>query len=613
MFAFRWDEGVVVASDVFFERMELTKKQRRALCDGSYVMEHRVSRESLATVMNWLASGCTEALEFDDAGEVNNVCLDLGIQRHGMAEVHGSEEVPVGFSYASDFLTKKWCFATDLAEFASAMKVLADEGNSEAQNVYGLCLCRGFGVGYDYEEASKYFGDAVCQGNKLAIKNLQECVPPQDVDPIDLVKVVHRNDLVVFAVSAILVVLFCSPFLWWLAVVVKKNEMCSFISLITLSWKQNIVVTLLILAFEFGCLFLVAYRRFAWVDTGVLLGMSGLDLLCVMCFEYFIKFYWDVKGEGLLKGIRIALSEASDILEPLFVVSFAFAFNIYVLLWLTNNIRPLFHFYQLCRMAFVEFGCVFYLVVYAITTQNSTFRWIAIDQISCCCKLILDIYLVYRTAPGICEGDVTNISSPSWKIYFFLSSFGIRFVYLCAVSFHDHVLSTTIYIWLATFKCSGFGTRGDYAKELSPGRKCSLCRGTFREARVVRQCGHVYHINCMLTYIVFFGLSCCERCELDDHGCHGLYEAGVSETNETISEFPSIVMYTSPQELMEYFLAHDDAKPLTAFLAFRRPLVREQLLPPQNYELLSDDELQDAYNSLKREITQLRTILNLTS
>ena len=617
MFAFRWEEGVVVASDAFFARMELDEEKHRALCDGSYVMEHRVSRESLAAVMNWLASGCAEALELDDGGEVNDVCLELGIQTHGTYEVHGSEEVPSGFGPASDFLSKKWCFATDLAEFASAMKALADEGNSEAQNVYGLCLRRGFGVWCNYQEASKYFGDAVCQGNKCAIENLRECVPRQSDDPVDVrsVDVVYRNDLVVFVVSAILVVIFCSPFLWWLAVIVKRCELCSFISLITLSWEQNILVTSLIFAFEFGCLFLVAYRKFALVDPMILLLMSGFDTLCVMCFEYFAKFFWEVRGEGL-RGIRVALSAGSDILEPLLVISFAFAFNIYVLLWLANNIRPMFRFYQLCRMAFVEFGCVFYLVAYARTTQNSTFRLIAIDQISCCCKLILDIYVAYRTAPRVCE---TKFIGGLWMTYFCLSSFTIRFVYLGLVSFHDHVLSTTLFIWMAAFKLAWTSMRFFHVEQLiekptTSGRGCSICHGMFSEERVCLPCGHVYHTDCILAYLCFFGTRrCLGHCEVEGHTCTGTYKRGVSETNQTISEFPSILLYTTPDDILDYFLSHADAKPITAYLVLRRHFVREWLLPPQNYELLSDDQLQDAYNSLKREIAQLRAILNGTS
>jgi TPR repeat protein len=64
----------------------------------------------------------------------------------------------------------------NLPEAAKYYKLAADQGNSEGQRSYGLCLENGIGVSKNLPEAAKYFKLSADQGNSLGQHAYRQCL-----------------------------------------------------------------------------------------------------------------------------------------------------------------------------------------------------------------------------------------------------------------------------------------------------------------------------------------------------------------------------------------------------------------------------------------------------
>ena len=69
----------------------------------------------------------------------------------------------------------------DYSEAARYFKMSADQCNSDGQNNYGLCLAKGHGVDQNYSEAARYYKEAADQGNSDAQLKYAECLSKMSV------------------------------------------------------------------------------------------------------------------------------------------------------------------------------------------------------------------------------------------------------------------------------------------------------------------------------------------------------------------------------------------------------------------------------------------------
>jgi TPR repeat protein len=65
--------------------------------------------------------------------------------------------------------------SVNLSEAARYYKLSADQGNSNGQNRYGLCLELGKGVSVDLSEAARYYKLSADQGNSDGQFNYSRC------------------------------------------------------------------------------------------------------------------------------------------------------------------------------------------------------------------------------------------------------------------------------------------------------------------------------------------------------------------------------------------------------------------------------------------------------